>query len=151
MGGTSNAHMDRLWQDLRYVVRVLRKDRSFSLTTIATFAVCLAANVAIFAIVDNVLLKPLPFPESDRLVTVANQYPGAGVQIAGAGVPDYFDRLEGMPALESLANYRQTGVTISGTGPAAERIQGLLATPSFLRVLRAEVVRGRLLTDEDGE
>ena len=143
--------MDRLWQDLRIAARVLWKDRSYTLTTVATLALCLAANVAIFAIVDNVLLKPLPFPESERLVNIHNQYPGAGVAVASNGVPDYLDRLRDMTSLESIANYRQSGVTVSGRGQDAERIQTLLATPSFLRVLRVEAYRGRLFTDADGE
>jgi hypothetical protein len=53
--------MDRLWQDIRVSLRGLWKDRSFAFTTIATLALCLAANIAIFAVVDGVLLKPLPF------------------------------------------------------------------------------------------
>ena len=76
--------MDRLLQDLRFATRLLWKDRSFSLTTIATLALCLAANVAIFAVVDGVLLKPLPFAEPDRLVRMFNKYPGAGVVAEGS-------------------------------------------------------------------
>ena len=68
--------MDRLLQDLRFGARLLWKDRNFSLTTIATLALCLAANVAIFAVVDGVLFKPLPFPEPDRLIRIFNKYPG---------------------------------------------------------------------------
>lgn len=144
--------MDRLVHDVRYAARVLWKDRGFSLTTAATLALCLAANIAIFAIVDSVLLKPLPFSESDRLVRIFNQYLGAGVAIADNGVPDYYDRLTGMPALETLANYRQTGVTLSGRGSSdAERIQSMLVTPSFFAVLRAQAFRGQLLSAEHGE
>ena len=80
--------MDRLVQNLRFAWRSLWKDRTFTLTTVATLALCLAANVAIFAIVDNVLLKPLPFPEPERLVETANAYPGAGVMEASNGVPN---------------------------------------------------------------
>ncbi len=111
--------MDRLLQDLRFAGRLLWKDRSFSLTTIATLALCLAANVAIFAVVNGVLLKPLPFPEPDRLVRMFNKYPGAGVDAGGSnGVPDYFDRKRDMAALEETALFREAGVTISGSGLA---------------------------------
>ena len=102
--------MDRLFQDLRFAMRLLWKDRSFSLTTVATLALCLAANVAIFAVVNGVLLKPLPFSEPDRLVRLFNQYPGAGVDTGGSnGVPDYFDRRRYMPALEETALFRSSG------------------------------------------
>ena len=76
--------MERLLQDLRFAGRVLWKDRSFALTTIATLALCLAANVAIFAVVNGVLFKPLPFSEPDRLIRIFNRYPGAGVDAQGA-------------------------------------------------------------------
>jgi predicted permease len=145
--------MDRLLQDLRFSARLLWKDRGFSLTTIATLALCLAANVAIFAVVDGVLLKPLPFPDPDRLVRMFNKYPGAGVESGGSnGVPDYFDRRRDMTVLEESALFREAGVTISGSGLGeAERVQSMLVTPSFFRVLRAQPYRGQLFTDEQGE
>ena len=144
--------MDRLLQDLRFATRLLWKDRSFAFTTVATLALCLAANVAIFAIVDGVLLKPLPFPEPDRLVRFFNKYPGAGVAIGDNGVPDYFDRLRDISAVEELAMFRQAGVTLSGNGLAdAERIQAMTVTPSFFRVLRVQPLRGQFFTDEQGE
>ena len=144
--------MDRLLQDLRFATRLLWKDRSFAVTTIATLALCLAANVAIFAIVDGVLLKPLPFAEPERLARIYNKYPGAGVAMADNGVPDYFDRLRDMRALESIAMYRQAGATLSGSGlPDAERVQSMVVTPSFFRVLRVQPLRGQLFSDEHGE
>jgi predicted permease len=145
--------MDRLLQDLRFGARLLWKDRSFSLTTIATLALCLAANAAIFAVVDGVLLKPLPFPEPDRLVRIFNKYPGAGVVAEGSNsVPDYFDRRQGMPALEELAMFRQAGVTLTGSGASeAERIASMMVTPSFFTVLRVQPLRGQLFTDAHGE
>jgi hypothetical protein len=116
--------MDRLLQDLRFAARLLWKDRNFSITTIATLALCLGANVAIFAVVNGVLLKPLPFDEPERLVRIFNKYPGAGVDAGGSnGVPDYLDRRRDMQALEEQALFREAGVTISGSGLGeAERI-----------------------------
>ncbi len=145
--------MDRLLQDVRFAIRLLWKDRNFSLTTIATLALCLAANVAIFAVVSGVLLKPLPFPEPDRLIRFSNKYPGAGVDTGGFnGVPDYFDRKRDMTALEETAVFREAGVTISGSGLGeAERLTSLLVTPSFFRVVRAQAHRGQLFTDAQGE
>lgn len=145
--------MDRLLQDLRFGARLLWKDRSFSLTTIATLALCLAANIAIFAVVDGVLLKPLPFPEPDQLVRMFNKYPGAGVVAEGSnGVPDYFDRKRDMTVLEETALFREAGVTLSGAGfTEAQRIQAMIVTPSFFRVLRTQPVRGQTFTDQQGE
>ena len=144
--------MDRLLQDLRFAVRLLWKDRSFAATTIATLALCLAANIAIFAIVDGVLFKPLPYPEPHELVRITNAYPGAGVTDADNGVPDYFDRKRDVTAFEEVAMFRQAGVTMSGSGVSeAERIQSMVVTPSFFRVLETQPVRGQLFTDAQGE
>jgi len=59
-------------------LRLLWRDRAFSITVGLTLALCLGANVALFSVVNNVLLRPLPIPESDRLVIVSNAYPNAG-------------------------------------------------------------------------
>jgi predicted permease len=144
--------MDRLLQDLRFAVRLLFKDRSFTATVVATLALCLAANIAIFAIVDGVLFKPLPFPEPHQLVRIYNAYPGAGVEKADNGVPDYFDRKREVSALDEIALFRQAGVTISGTGfNEAERIQSMIVTPSMFRALQTQPLRGQLFTDAHGE
>ncbi len=145
--------MERLLQDVRFAGRLLWKDRGFSLTTIATLALCLAANVAIFAVVNGVLLKPLPFPEPDRLIRFFNKYPGAGVEVGGSnGVPDYFDRKGGMPAVEETALFREAGVTVSGSGLGeAERVEAMFVTPSFFRVLATQPHRGQLFTEAHGE
>jgi hypothetical protein len=95
--------MGRVLQDLEFAVRLLLKDRGFTLTTVATLALCLAANAAIFAVVNSVLLRPLPFPAPEQILAVFNAYPGAGVERASNGVPDYYDRLAGAPAFESTS------------------------------------------------
>ena len=56
--------------DLRFALRQLRKSPAFTVTALATVAICLGANLAIFAVINSILLRPLPFPQSDRLVTI---------------------------------------------------------------------------------
>lgn len=144
--------MDRLVQDVRFALRLLVRDRTFTLTTTATLALCLAANAAMFAVVHAVLLRPLPFDEPDRLVTIFNAYPGAGVMRASNGVPDYYDRQAGVAAFEEIANYRTAGATVGSEGQGvAERLTAMQVTPSFFRVLRATPLRGRLFTGEEAE
>ncbi len=144
--------MDRLLQDLRFAARLLLKDGAFTATTIGTLALCLAANTAIFAVVNSVLLRPLPFPEPERIVTIFNAYPGAGVIRASNGVPDYYDRLADMAALEEIAMYRTSGVTIGGQGHGeAERLTSMIVTPSFFRLLRAAPHRGQLFTEQEAQ
>ena len=144
--------MDRLFQDLRFALRLLWRDRGFTLTTVATLAVCVAANTSIFAVVHAVLLKPLPFPEPERIVTIFNSYPGAGAVRASNGVPDYYDRLAQTTVFSEIAMYRTAGVTLGGQGGGeVERVTSLQVTPSFFRLLRTQPSRGQVFTEQDAE
>ena len=142
--------MDRFLHDLRFAGRVLWKDRGFAATVILTLGICIGANAAIFAIVDGVLLKPLPIPEADRLVTLYNSYPRAGVERASTGVPDYYDRLRETDVFEELALYRLNGQTIGGEVDP-QRITGMSVRPSLFRMLRATPRRGRIFREDEGE
>jgi predicted permease len=142
--------MERFLQDLRFAARLLFKDRAFTATTLLTLALCIGANATIFAVVNSVLLRPLGVPEPDRLVLVHNSYPRAGVERAANGVPDYFDRRREVEAFEELALYNTAGLTIGIEGDP-QRLRGMLATPSLLRMLRARPIHGRIFTDADGE
>jgi predicted permease len=140
--------MDTLRQDLRFAVRLLWKDRSFAATAILTLALCIGANAAIFTVVRSVLLRPLPYPQSDRLVFSYDSFPGAGVDRAGTSVPNYLDRQTLVPAFESQALYQDRGFAV-GEGSSTEGVAGMRVTPSFFRVLRASPHRGRLFTEEE--
>jgi hypothetical protein len=129
--------------DLRYALRLLLKDRSFTITALLTLIVCIAANTAMFSIVRSVLMKPLPFPESERIVLLYNSYPAAGAPRVGTAVPDYFDRQAAVPALDMLA-LMQNGTATYGDANGAEQLNLLRATPSFFRL-------GRLFSDDEGE
>lgn len=140
--------------DLRFAGRLLWKDRGFAVTAIATLAVCIGANTAIFAVVNSVLLKPLPVPHAEQLVHMYNAYPGAGLAEGrgSTGVPDYYDRLRETDVFQEQALYNTRGVTLSGNGGDAERIVSMVGTPSLLRLLQVQPIRGRLFSDaEDGE
>ena len=81
--------MESLLRDITLGIKLLWKDRGFAATAILTLAVCLGANIAIFTIVNSVLLRPLPAPESERILFISNQYPGAGVpEIYSVGTKD---------------------------------------------------------------
>jgi predicted permease len=137
--------------DLRFATRLLWKDRGFAATAIITLAVCIGANAAIFAVVNSVLLQPLPVPHAERLVHMSNEYPGAGLTEGrgSTGVPDYFDRLRDTDVFQEQALYNARGVTLSGNGGEAERIVSMAGTPSLLRLLQVRPIRGRLFTEQD--
>ena len=142
--------MERFLQDVRFGARLLWKDRGFSLTALLTLAICIGANAAIFAIINSVLLQPLPVPEAERLVLLYNSYPRAGVERASTGVPDYYDRLRETDVFEEQAIYNTRGQTIGGESDP-QRVTGMLARPSLFRMLRAQPLRGRIFKEEEGE
>ena len=143
--------MDSLFRDIKFSGRVLWKDRGFAATAILTLAVCIGANVAIFTIVNSVLLSPLPVPDANRIVMMSNLYPNAGVEDFGSsGVPDYYDRIRDVDVLEEQSVYRLSGETVEIDG-IPQRIRKMSATPSLFRLLRAQPVLGRVFVREEGE
>lgn len=142
--------MSTLFQDIRFGARLLLKDRTFTITALLTLAICLGSNAAMFTVVRSVLLKPLPFPDSDRVVLLYNSYPNAGAPRVGAAVPDYFDRQTAVTSLDVQAVFRREGMTL-GDESGAERLSTLRATPSFFRVVHVDPIRGRVFTDDEGE
>src|SRR5271170_3994032 len=96
---------DEFRRQLKYAARLLRKTPAFTATALLTLAVCFGANLTIFAMIDSVLLRPLPFPRPDRLMMIFNTYPKAGVDRDGASLTNYYERRGHLPALASLAIY----------------------------------------------
>jgi predicted permease len=144
--------MDSVIRDIRFGLTLIWKDRSFTLTVLVTLIVCIGANASIFTIVHSVLLKPLPVPESDRILLMANQYPNAGFEAlsTNSAAPDYFDRLRDVKVFEEQAMYGGGGSTIEING-TAERVQGMNVTPSFFRLVRVPALLGRTFSEEEGE
>ncbi|MBA3830553.1 MAG: hypothetical protein H0X34_01400 [Chthoniobacterales bacterium] len=93
--------------DFRYAFRQFAKSPSFTLTALATVAICLGANLAIFAVIDSILLRLLPFPRAEQLVTIfKNTYPKAGVENDGSSLTNYYERRGHLPAFSSLSIFR---------------------------------------------
>ena len=142
--------MESFIQDVRFGARLLWKDKGFASTAVATLAICIAANTAIFSVIDAVILKPLPLPEPERLLLLYNSYPNVGVKRAENGVPDFYDRRRAVTALEDVALYVNQGLNV-GDGASVQRLEGMGVTPSLFRLLRAQPVLGRIFTEEEGE
>ncbi len=138
--------------DLHYARRMFLKDVTFTTATLATLMLCLAANIAVFAIVNAVLFNAVSTPDGHRLVLLGNAYPGAGAS-AGAGgnasVPDYFDRLEAVPGLAGQALFDAHGVSVGDRD--AERIRAMSTTPSLFPMLGVQAALGRTFTDDENE
>ena len=145
--------MDWLNRDLRVGLRLLLRDRAFSVTAALTLALCIGANTALFSVVHHVLLRPLPVPEPERILLMSNQYPKAGAAAAdsfNSGVPDYFDRLRDVRAFEEQALFNNSSVSIGQDGFPV-RIRALNVTPSFFRLTRVSPALGRTFNEQEGE
>ena len=134
--------------DLRQTLRRLARERGFTATVLLTLALCIGANVAIFAVVDAILVRSLPFPDPERLVNVINSYPGAGVERAGASLPNYYDRRQLIKAFASTAII-QGGSAIVGEAGAPNRIERDRVSPEFFATLGVPLLMGRTFTENE--
>jgi predicted permease len=142
-----------LLRDIRFGLRLLWKDRGYAVTAILTLAVCLGANTAIFTIVNSILLKPLPVPDSNRILLMSNQYPNVGTGISvfeNSGVPDYYDRLRDVHVFEDQAMYNGANQSIEIDG-IPQLVRGMAGTPSLFRLLRVAPAQGRIFDESEGE
>jgi predicted permease len=139
---------DEFRRELSYAARLLRKTPGFTATALLTLAVCLGANLTIFSVIDSVLLRPLPFPEPSRLVTIFNTYPKAGVDRDGASLTNYYERRGHLPAFTSLSIYAY-GTEIIGDPGSTVREQTMRVSPEFFSTLELGPAIGRTFTDDE--
>jgi len=137
-------------QDIRYAIRSLRKQPAFTLIAVLTLTLGIGANTAIFSLLYQALLRPLPFPEADRLVFVWNSYPLMGLQQASVSIPDYLDRKTEAPAIEDAALFTMRSVNLSTQGQP-EQVRALAVTPSFFTTLRRQPFIGRAFQDDEAK
>jgi putative ABC transport system permease protein len=143
-----SALFDSLARDVQYGTRMLRRHPTFTLVVAATLALGVAASTALFAVVHNVLLRPLASPDANRVVLVYNAYPNAGIPHAASAAADYDDRRRAVPAFDEHALYtlRNPSVEIAGT---PERIHAMHTTASFFRLLGVNPREGRAFAEEE--
>src|SRR4029077_20464284 len=134
--------------DFRFAFRQLRKSPAFTATALATIAICLGANLAIFAVINSILLRSLPFPESDRLVTIYNTYPKAGVENDGSSITNYYERRGNIPAFESLSMFMERAETVGDPG-SMQQEEIVRISPEFFTTLGVNPVIGRTFTEEE--
>jgi predicted permease len=134
--------------DFRFAFRQLRKSPALTATALATVAICLGANLAIFAVIDSILLRPLPFPQSDRLVTIFNTYPKAGVENDGSSITNYYERRGNIPALSSLSMYMEEAETVGDPGSMHQE-EIVRISPDFFTTLGVNPAIGRNFTDRE--
>ncbi|HZM88828.1 MAG TPA: ABC transporter permease [Blastocatellia bacterium] len=138
---------DEILRDFRYGARMLLKHKGFTAVAIVTLTLGIGANTAIFSVVNGVLLKSLPFPESERLVTITET--SKEVPVLSVAFPNYLDWRAQQTVFEDLAAWRPAGGVITG-GPEPLRVIGRFVSASLFSILGVQPHSGRFFTkDED--
>ncbi|HEY7232969.1 MAG TPA: ABC transporter permease [Gemmatimonadaceae bacterium] len=139
--------MDALLQDLRFSLRSFRARPAVFTIAALSLALGISANTTIFAAIDAYLIRPLPFPDANRLAQIWETNPARGWQHASISVPDYLDWQAGAKSAELAAFTGQSYNLSSGDRP--ERVTGVRVSASFFRVLAVHPALGRWLVDDE--
>ncbi len=140
------AHVDILRQDLSYTGRVLRRSPGFAITAVVIVTLGIGATTAAFSVTDFVLIRPLPFPEPDRLIKISEKTPGYTTMELSP--PNYRDWKAAATSFESMGTYRGAAFTVTDSGEP-RRWAGAAVDADLLRTLRVAPLLGRSFTDED--
>ena len=141
--------MDNLLQDLRYAFRMLFKTPGFTLLAIVTLALGIGANTAIFSVIYAVLLKPMPYPQPERLLLIRERVIGL-FQSGSVSYPNYLDWRAAQRSCTDLAMFRSQGFNLAAQGEGEpERVRGLRVTANILSVLDLKPQLGRAFTEAE--
>jgi putative ABC transport system permease protein len=142
-------HYRMIRQDVIYALRTMRREKLTSLIAILVLALGIGSSATIFNLVNGLLLHPLPFPEQDRLISVAESSRTAGGFGASVAFPNYLDFVRANRTLESFALYSSGLVALRREGQDAENIPGGFGTGPLFRVLGVQPLLGRTPAEED--
>ena len=135
-------------QDIRYALRALARNPVFTLVVVLTLTLGIGANTTIFSLLHQVLLRPLPYADADRLVFIWNTYPQMGLPQASVSIPDYLDRKNEAPAVEDATLFTGRSLSLADDG-RPEQLRALRVTPSFFSTLGRQPSLGRAFDDAD--
>jgi predicted permease len=135
-------------RDVRFAWRMLAKNPGFTIIAILTLALGIGANVATFSIVYAILLRPLPFPQQEKLVRVFDDLRGSNVQNVGMSVPELWDFQQRSGVFEDISVVWPISADLSG-GDRPERVEALATSPNYFTLLGAQPRIGRVYTQAD--
>ncbi len=147
-GATDGGAMHGLLHDIRFAVRLLRRERGFTTVAVLTLALGIGANTAVFSVVHAVLLRPLPFPEADRLVQVMESRQHLGWARTSFTHANFWDVADESSSFAEIGAFRDASLTLTGTD-RPRRLAGRRVSPGFFRALGVTPVLGRVF--ENGE
>lgn len=139
--------IDQFVQDLHYAVRTLRRDAGFSLAVVLTLAIAIGVNTAIFSVLNTLLLRPLPYPDSDRLVAYTTVSPAQRFKpgIEGADFAEWRTQAK---SFDQMAGYQYQDATVSGAGKAS-RVRTAAITGDFWALTGVRPAHGRLFAPDE--
>jgi putative ABC transport system permease protein len=142
--------METLFKDLRYGIRSLLKQPAFTLVAVITLALGIGANSAMFTVVNAVLLRPLSYPESDRIMLFEGVNPPQGITQSNMSIPDFVDWQKQNQVFEQLAGFYSGGLLLT-SGDETERVRGAGVTEDFFSLFRTGAIKGRTLQADDAQ
>jgi predicted permease len=137
--------------DLRYALRLMRKAPAFTLVAVATLALGIGANTAIFSVVNAALLNPLPFPDADRLVVISETVKRDTVERRPLSYPDYRDYRERTSSFDDMAVWSSEKFTLGSDDAPARQLEGELVSAAYFSLLGATPIAGRTFTRAEDE
>ena len=140
--------MDTLRSDLVYAFRSLWKHPGYAAVTVLTLALGIGANTAIFSVINGVILKPLPYPQPERLIFITSQFPGLGFDQFWVSAPEFLEFRERNRSFEEVGAYRAGAVNL-GTADQPRRVDSAVITSELMPVLGVQPQRGRVFSRAD--
>src|SRR4051812_30565834 len=141
---------EELRQDAVFALRGFRRAPLFTVVALVTIAIGVGTNTAIFSVVNAVLLRPLPYPNADRIITLNNAYRGNELEKTAVAGAELFDFRETFKSLDAIAGFRPATATLTGAGGDPEPVSAIVATPNLFDVLGERVTLGRAFLPPDG-
>ena len=134
--------------DFRYAWRALAHQKLGSAIVIAMLALGIAANVAVFSLINGLFLRPLPFPQPERLVYINETAPRWNLEMTGITYADFAQWLKAQQAFDAIATFNRRSFNVA-TENGADRVDGLSVSADFAKVLGIEPIIGRMFTAEE--
>ena len=139
-----------IWYDARYGLRLLRREPGFAFVAMLTIALGIGSTTTLFSVAYGVLLKPLPWPEPDRLVRVSESRQGRSPRTRGTITNGTFNAWHAQPeVIEDIGGWLNLATTAVIGGGESTRLKTATVTPSLFRVLKARPLRGRIFVEDD--
>jgi len=134
--------------EMRFAIRALSRSRGFAVAAIGVLALGIGAAATVFSVVDAILIRPLPFPEANRLAVIYATQPSRGVRRGGASFPDLNDWRAQLPAFDGIFGFLGSNVSLTGSGDA-ERVSAALVSEDFFRVMQVPPALGRAFRGDE--